>query len=99
MEIGSEEFDEYEQLGIGEFEHTCFVLIAGGLGERLGYNGIKIDLPVVTIEDNFSYLKYYLEYADAMRERALRHNPKLDRRRFYIPFCIMVSNDTHDKTI
>ena len=26
--------------------HTCaFVLLAGGLGERLGYTGIKVGLP------------------------------------------------------
>lgn len=24
----------------------CFVLVAGGLGERLGYDGIKIGIPI-----------------------------------------------------
>jgi len=48
-----------ESAGMGELSKVCFVLIAGGLGERLGYSGIKVSLPVVTIEEDYSYLKYY----------------------------------------
>jgi len=47
---GSPEFDEMEKAGLAELERVCFVLIAGGLGERLGYSGIKVSLPVVIIE-------------------------------------------------
>ena len=32
--------------GIAAAEHAGFVLVAGGLGERLGYSGIKVKLPV-----------------------------------------------------
>jgi UDP-sugar pyrophosphorylase len=39
----------YEHEGVKELHKTGFVLIAGGLGERLGYSGIKIDLPVSTM--------------------------------------------------
>lgn len=56
-------FDEMEQLGLEELKNLTLVLIAGGLGERLGYSGIKIDLPVTIIEDEYSYLKFYLEHA------------------------------------
>ena len=49
----------YEDEGLKELHKTGFVLIAGGLGERLGYGGIKLDLPVSTLDDNYSYLKYY----------------------------------------
>ena len=35
--------NELEAIGIKEIEDTVFVLIAGGLGERLGYNGIKLN--------------------------------------------------------
>lgn len=31
------EFDEMEEKGLHELPHTAFVLVAGGLGERLGY--------------------------------------------------------------
>ena len=39
---------------------TGFVLVAGGLGERLGYNNIKISLPVETFTMQ-SYLGYYIK--------------------------------------
>ena len=42
--IGNEEFYEFEKLGFNELKTSVFVLVAGGLGERLGYNGIKIGL-------------------------------------------------------
>ena len=56
---GDEEMDQYEALGLQELSKTGFVLIAGGLGERLGYSGIKVDLPVSTLEKDYCYLKYY----------------------------------------
>ena len=43
------EFDQMEKLGLKELSKLCFVLIAGCLGERLGFSGIKVSLPVCTI--------------------------------------------------
>lgn len=40
-------------------QHSGFVLVAGGLGERLGYNGIKVSLPVETLTMTF-YLEFYI---------------------------------------
>lgn len=40
---------------------TAFVLVAGGLGERLGYSGIKVALPTETTTD-LGYLNFYLNY-------------------------------------
>ena len=82
-----------------ELKGLCFVLIAGGLGERLGYSDIKIGLPVVTIEADCSYIKFYLEYAAACRKRALHLDPELDPLSLYVPFAIMVSQDTHAQTV
>lgn len=48
-----------EDLGVNELPYLGIVLIAGGLGERLGYSGIKIDLPVHILDEQYSYLKYY----------------------------------------
>lgn len=40
--IGSDAWKRAEQLGVRELEHCGFVLVAGGLGERLGYTSIKV---------------------------------------------------------
>ena len=99
LKPGEEKLDHYEALGLKELHKTGFVLIAGGLGERLGYSGIKIDLPVTTIAKDYCYLKFYAQYALACRDRALPLIPEAERDSFYVPFCIMVSDDTHDRTI
>lgn len=39
------EFESYEELGLQTSQYTAFVLVAGGLGERLGYGGIKVPSP------------------------------------------------------
>jgi len=99
LKPGEEALDKYETLGLQELSKTGFVLIAGGLGERLGYSGIKIDLPVCTLENDYCYLKYYAQYALACRERALPFVPEGERASFYVPFCIMTSDDTKDRTV
>eukprot|EP01051_Picozoa_sp_SAG22_P026057 SAG22_NODE_8032_length_689_cov_0.811864_1_plen_74_part_10 len=39
---------------------TCgFMMVAGGLGERLGYKGIKIALPTETVSGK-CYLAHYI---------------------------------------
>jgi len=99
LEPGTGNFDEYEELGLKELSKVGIVLIAGGLGERLGFSGIKVSLPVVTIAKDYSYLRYYCEYALALKDRALKLDPSLDAATFYVPFAIMVSDDTHDRTV
>jgi UDP-sugar pyrophosphorylase len=42
LEVGSDKFNEMERLGQPELGATGFVLVAGGLGERLGYSDIKV---------------------------------------------------------
>ena len=59
LHVGDKLLDEMEALGLQELEKVGFVLIAGGLGERLGYSGIKIGLPVCTLEENYTYIRYY----------------------------------------
>jgi UDP-sugar pyrophosphorylase len=49
--VESKYFDDFEAQGMSEMEGACFVLVAGGLGERLGYNGIKVELPVEVTTD------------------------------------------------
>ena len=37
------------------------MLVAGGLGERLGYDGIKVRIPIDLLTRS-SFLQYYVEY-------------------------------------
>lgn len=85
-----EQYDHYEAIGRKQFEKTGIVLVAGGLGERLGYNGIKLDIPVEVIETT-PYLKHYASCLKAMEARM--EKPRS------VPFIIMVSQDTGPKTL
>ncbi len=85
-----ETYDHYEALGQKQFSKTGIVLVAGGLGERLGYNGIKLDIPVEVIETT-PYLKHYAACLKAMEARMETPRP--------VPFIIMVSQDTGPKTL
>ena len=57
FEVGTAEFSEAESIGLGEVGKCGFVLVAGGLGERLGYGDIKVrsrTLPIFV--RTYSYL-------------------------------------------
>ncbi|MDH3345567.1 MAG: UTP--glucose-1-phosphate uridylyltransferase [Kiritimatiellaceae bacterium] len=82
-------YDHYEALGKNHFERTAIVLVAGGLGERLGYHGIKLDIPVEVTETT-SYLAHYAANLKAMEARMENPRP--------VPFIIMVSEDTDAQT-
>ena len=85
----NETYDHYEAIGTTRFDKTAIVLVAGGLGERLGYNGIKLDIPVEVTETT-SYLANYAANLLAMEARMETPRP--------VPFIIMVSQDTDAKT-
>jgi UDP-sugar pyrophosphorylase len=85
-----ETYDHYESLGVKQFEKTGIVLVAGGLGERLGYNGIKLDIPIEVVETT-PYIAHYAACIKAMEARM--ENPHC------VPFIIMVSQDTGPKTL
>lgn len=42
FELGTEAYESTEALGLHHLGKVGFVLVAGGLGERLGYNGTKV---------------------------------------------------------
>eukprot|EP00955_Chlamydomonas_euryale_P011223 121202-Chlamydomonas_euryale.AAC.4 len=46
--------------------HAAFVLVAGGLGERLGYSGIKVALPVECATDT-CFLQLYCQFILALQ--------------------------------
>ena len=65
---GTDEFFELDQLGFEQIKDTVFVLVAGGLGERLGYTGIKIGLQndLITLR---TYIEVYTDYIKAYEDR------------------------------
>ena len=67
-----------------EVNKACFVRVAGGLGERLGYSGIKVALPTCLASD-ICFLDYYAQNILAMQAEGVQ-----------IPLAIMTSGDTHD---
>lgn len=87
-------FTEAEQTGLTGIDSVAFVLVAGGLGERLGYSGIKLSLET-NLVTNKSYLAMYARYIQAMQRMA---HVKTGRKEVRIPLVIMTSGDTDAPT-
>ena len=96
VKVGSEQFYELDKIGFEQIENTVFVLVAGGLGERLGYPDIKIGIETELITKR-KFIEIYIEYIKAFEDR-IKRNKKMEEN-WYIPLCIMTSDDTNDKTI
>ena len=87
-------FTEAEQAGLTGIGDTVFVLVAGGLGERLGYSGIKLSLET-NLCTNKCYLEVYAKYIQAMQRMA---HLKTGKDHIRIPLVIMTSGDTDPLT-
>ena len=90
LDFGSAAFIELEDRGLVEAGRTGFVLVAGGLGERLGYSGIKVSLPTECATGR-CYLDLYISSILAIQAA---HAPAGQR----LPLAIMTSDDTHART-
>jgi UDP-sugar pyrophosphorylase len=90
----SMDFMEAEEHGLAGMADTVLVLVAGGLGERLGYSGIKLSLET-NLCTNKSYLEVYIRYVQAMQHQAKVHTGRNDIK---IPLVIMTSGDTDQAT-
>ena len=88
LQFNTPQFHAREAAGISEISNggCAFVIVAGGLGERLGYSGIKVELPT-EITTFKSYLELYAQSILALQSTG----PPL-------PIAIMVSDDTAAKT-
>ncbi|KAL3797074.1 hypothetical protein ACHAW5_007575 [Stephanodiscus triporus] len=89
--VGTDAFIDTEKLGLEEVGKCGFVLVAGGLGERLGYGDIKIGLPT-ELATGTTYIQFYIETILAFQSRYAEPGKRL-------PLCIMTSGDTNDKTV
>ncbi|KAL3919700.1 MAG: hypothetical protein SGPRY_005536 [Prymnesium sp.] len=89
LEFGSAAYAEHEAIGEAELAGCSFVLVAGGLGERLGFSGIKVALPYQICTEE-TYLKLYISSILALQQRA----EELTGKPVELPLAIMVSEDT-----
>ncbi|CAL8468610.1 g8150 [Coccomyxa elongata] len=89
LDFGSAEFKEFEELGVTTSKEAAFVLVAGGLGERLGYSGIKVALPT-ELASGKCFLEVYIESILALQSKAGGSAQ--------LPLAIMTSGDTHART-
>lgn len=94
--LGSPLFRELEALGAQHVGTSAFVVVAGGLGERLGYHDIKLKLPVETLT-RASYLERYAGHLLAL-EALANEGKAQESERVRIPLAIMTSDVTHDAT-
>jgi len=91
---GTMSFSEAERIGIEGISGATFVLVAGGLGERLGYSGIKLSLETNLCTEE-CYLEVYIKYIKAAQHLARTKTGRDDIR---IPLVIMTSGDTDQPT-
>lgn len=87
-ETNLEQFIALENEGLQDIGKCAFVLVAGGLGERLGYSSIKVGLPVELVTQT-CFLSLYIQSILALQERSEQ----------VLPLAIMTSEDTHTKTL
>ena len=86
LRFASSEYLEHEQVGVEELDGCSFVLVAGGLGERLGFSGIKVALPY-QISTGDCYLQLYIGSILALQRRAAEATGKP----VLLPLAIMLS--------
>jgi len=79
------EYREAEARGVKAAGACAFVLVAGGLGERLGFSGIKVALPTESTTGT-CYLELYVKTILAFQEKSGAGRT--------LPLCIMLSGDT-----
>jgi len=93
IDFGSPQFLELEQMGLPEANRCGFVLVAGGMGERLGFPGIKVALSTDAATGT-PFLKAYIEGILALEHCSAARTGV----RCQLPLAIMTSDETHEGT-
>lgn len=96
VKIGNENFYNLEKSGLTQLKDIAFVLVAGGLGERLGYDDIKIGIPSELVTKRI-FFEVYVDYIKAYESRVRKTFEVSED--WNIPIIIMTSDDTHLKTV
>ncbi|CAE7238007.1 USP, partial [Symbiodinium natans] len=92
---GSASYAEFERKGMEQLSKTCFCLVAGGLGERLGYPGIKIGI-TAELTTGLTFMELYAKYILAFQAYARKATGD---NTLELPLAIMTSGDTNAKTL
>lgn len=92
--ITSPEFQELSEAGLRDANKMAMVMVAGGVGDRLGYKGIKVGIPLDLATEQV-YIAKYAQTVKAIQGKSNRINGE-DRE---IPFVIMTSDETHAQTV
>ena len=94
-EINSlQDFDKFIMEGIDDFGLSDIVVQAAGAGQRLGYPGIKLSLPITLLNET-SYMEQYIRVILAMQAVYNERHPDKPR---VIPFIIGTSLDNDTAT-
>ena len=80
--------------GVEASRHAAFVLVAGGLGERLGYSDIKIKLPVDSVR-GASFLQVLINFLSWHIMIVKIHSLTICR---YLASCKAVKSGRHKST-
>jgi len=84
----------FEDIGLKNVGSCVFAIVAGGLGERLGYNNIKLKLPAESMTEK-TYIQYYIETILSFQELARQASGKQDLK---LSLMLMTSDDTDSRT-
>ena len=87
---GTDAYKAFEEKGLSEAAGLAFAVPAGGLGERLGFSGVKFALPS-EVSTGMSVLEVYVGYMLAIQQVVEKANGGKPCR---LPLAIMVSDDT-----
>jgi UDP-sugar pyrophosphorylase len=87
LSFDNSNLSDAEHVGLEAASNLAICIVAGGLGERLGYSGIKLSLET-NLCTNQSYLQTYCDYIQALEYRTQSK----------IPLVIMTSGDTDQAT-
>jgi len=93
--VGTEYYAEIERLGMSQLSKCAFCLVAGGLGERLGFPGIKIGI-TAELTTGATFFEKYARYILAFQAHARQATGDIN---LLLPLAIMTSGDTHVPTV
>lgn len=91
LQPGTREYEALEELGMDAVRSVAFVIPAGGMGERLGYSGVKFGLPA-EMTTEASVLEVYARYLLAFERLAEARRP--DGGPVALQLALMVSHQT-----